>query len=351
MAQLYFKNSQITNTICQRYEFEIENLDLAIVNGIRRVILSEIPVLGFKGEDDVSIVIHKNNGPLHNEFMIHRIGMVPIHFSEEATESFTEGEYEFSCDVKNNNYDILNITTRDFTGKRNNVSFTEKELALLFPECSVTKQPVLITRLRQGEELSFTAKVIKSTAKDHAGFSPVSLCSFYYMPDLSKITPTMSILEKERTYLKNTFGEASTVRFMIESELNLSSKYLVAKALEILIQKIDTLSTKMTLELNSTISNTIDITIQDEDDTLGNIIQSLLYNKYIREKTLAVNKYPISYVGYYAPHPLDKTIVVRMTVQSDNTMSLDDFEPIFQESIRYIEQILKQVYDDWIRFD
>jgi DNA-directed RNA polymerase alpha subunit len=351
MAPIYFNNAHISNPICNRYEFDIENLDLSIINGIRRIILSKIPVLGFKGEDDPSIVIHKNNGPLHNEFMIHRIGMIPIHFSEEATESFTEGEYEFSCTVKNNDYDILNVTTRDFTGKRNNTELTAKELHLLFPENNVTKQPVLVTRLRQGEELSFTATVVKSIATEHASFSPVSLCSFYYTPDMSKMTKEMSILDKERTYLKNDYGEASHIRFMIESELNLSPKYLVAKALEILIQKVDGLTTKSTMELNSTIPNTIDITIRDEDDTLGNIIQSLLFNKYIRQKVKTLNKYDVSYVGYYAPHPLDKTIVVRITVQSDNTLTIDEFEKVMQESIRHVEQELKTVYDDWIRFD
>lgn len=351
MAGQYFKNGSITNKLCSRYEFDIENLDISIINGIRRVILSKIPVLGFKGEDDVSITIHKNNGPLHNEFMIHRIGMIPIHFSEEETESFTEGEYEFSCDVKNTEFELQNITTKHLTGTRNKVPLTEKELIKLFPEHPITKQHVLITRLRLGEELAFTATVIKSTAKQHASFSPVSLCSFYYTPDISKIEKSMSILEKERTYLKNQYGEAAQVRFMIESELNLTPKYLIAKALEILIQKIDSMPSKMKVEPNASINNTIDITIREEDDTLGNIIQSLLFNKYIREKNKALNKYEISYIGYYAPHPLDETIVVRITAQSENTISMDEFETIIQEGIRYVEQQLKNVYDDWIRFD
>ena len=32
-----------------KHSFDIENLDLSIVNSVRRVILSEIPIVGFYG--------------------------------------------------------------------------------------------------------------------------------------------------------------------------------------------------------------------------------------------------------------------------------------------------------------
>jgi len=53
---------------------------------------------------------------------------------------------------------LLNVTTQNIQGTKNGVPLTEKELQRIFPVNSVTKKPVLITRLRQGEELSFTAK-------------------------------------------------------------------------------------------------------------------------------------------------------------------------------------------------
>ena len=62
--------------------FEINNIDLAIINGIRRVILTDIPIAGIIGEklenDDPSVDIVINNGALHNEIIIHRIGLIPI---------------------------------------------------------------------------------------------------------------------------------------------------------------------------------------------------------------------------------------------------------------------------------
>lgn len=354
MAPQLFKNLSVTNKAAQRYEFDIENIDLAIINGIRRIILSDIPILGFRGEENPTITIFKNNGPLHNEFLIHRIGMIPIHFTEEATEGFTENEYEFECHVVNKDVAIQNITTHHMTGTRNKVPLSDKEIKALFPINSITEAPIVITRLRQGEELHFKATVVKSTAKEHAGFSPVSLCSFYYNEDPVQTKELKTILEKERAYLKNDYGDPSSIHFMIESECKLSPKYLVSKALEILIQKLETVDTKMTLELHPTMQNTCDIKITQEDDTLGNIIQSLLFNKYIREKIAILNnKYTVSYVGYYAPHPLDKVIVLRITFQSDDSIQSDrnEFELFIKEAFQYVIQEVKQLYDIWLRFE
>src|SRR6056300_436212 len=116
MSEVVFINPTLnSNKATKRYEFDIQNIDLSIVNGIRRTILTDIPNIGFMGEEvgdiEPSITIHKNNGPLHNEFMKHRIGLIPIFFTEEEVETFNEGDYEFSCDIKNTTKDMMNITT------------------------------------------------------------------------------------------------------------------------------------------------------------------------------------------------------------------------------------------------
>lgn len=356
------KKEQDVVKAANRYTFEIYDMDLAIINSMRRVILSEIPTIGFMGENDVSIKIQKNNGPLHNEIMIHRIGNIPVHFSEEETEAFVENEYEFYMDVKNTQSNILNITTHDIKGKRNQVELTEKELARLFPVNTITKRPILITRLRQGEELAFTAIVIKSTAVEHASFSPVSLCSFFYMQDSAKNKDVKDILQRERNYLTNTFGDPNAIEFSIEPEKGLSAKYLVAKSLEILKNKAETIdrelesmqSEKVKLEKNPDIEDTYDMHILHETDTFGNLFQSLIYSKYIREKQAILdNKYTMTYIGYYAPHPLDPKIVIRMTLKNKDgiALSIQEAKNAYKQCLLHIHQTMKEVYEAWIRFE
>lgn len=362
MSRTFFKNASFhKNKATKRYEFDIEDMDLSIVNAIRRVVLSEIPNLGFLGEGDVSIQILKNSGPLHNEFMIHRIGLIPLHFTEEEVESFAEGDYEFSCDVRNNDPSLMNVTTRHITGTRQGTPLTDVELRRIFPANPITEQHVLITRLRQGEELAFHAKVVKSKAKAHASFAPSSLCTFFYHLDETKVKEAKNILDKERAYIKNQYGDPTRIRFMIEPEGGLSARYMVAKALEILLDKIDTVhreldvldSEKVKVSPTLDIPNSFDLHIFQEDDTLGNLFQSLLYNLYIRENNKVLdNKYKVGYVGYFAPHPLEPKIVLRMSLLHDDiTPDVKDFVHVMKESCRHVEREVREAYDAWTRFE
>ena len=167
----------------QKHSFDINNMDLSIANSIRRIILTEIPVVGFYGEDEPSIDIISNTGPLHNEFMKHRIGLIPINVSEDITDNYIDNDYKFELNIVNNTSSTINITTADFTGTYKDVNLTVNELKILFPPNPITKHNILITRLRAGEELHLNARAIKRTAKTNASFSPVSLSNFYFIED------------------------------------------------------------------------------------------------------------------------------------------------------------------------
>jgi DNA-directed RNA polymerase subunit L len=330
------------NKATGRYEFDIENVDVAIVNSIRRVILADIPVLGFLGEGHTSIEIIKNTGPLHNEIMYHRIGVIPLHFTEEELEEFVENEYVFNCSVKNTDVAMLNVTTKDITGTRNLKPLTQKELVRIFPPNPITKDFILITRLRQGEELTFKATVVKLTAKDHASFSPVSMCAFFYKNDHSNHT---EILDKERDYLKNEYGDPTDIHFMMETETSLTPNYIVTKAIEILIQKVIDIPKNSTIVKNDKIENTYDINIANEDDTLGNLFQSIIYTEFIRNNK---REPKMNYVGYYAPHPLEKKIVIRISL--DKKCEHEGFEVIVKDCCKIVEHQLREVKNSWMRF-
>ena len=85
------------------HSFEINNVDLAIVNGIRRVILTDIPIPGIIGEklnnDDPTVDIIINNGALHNEIIIHRIGLIPICLKEEEIDNYEDNSIQIELNV------------------------------------------------------------------------------------------------------------------------------------------------------------------------------------------------------------------------------------------------------------
>ena len=59
-------------------------LDKTIINGLRRTLLSSIETYAFRTTyDNTNIIIEKNNTSLHNEFLLDRIGLIPLYLNPE----------------------------------------------------------------------------------------------------------------------------------------------------------------------------------------------------------------------------------------------------------------------------
>ena len=310
------------------HSFEINNIDLAIVNGLRRTILTDIPIPGVIGEkldkDEPTVNIITNTGALHNEFIIHRIGLIPICLTEEEIELYEDNSLKLELNVKNDTGKILNVKTNNIKATMNGENLSEKKLKELFSPNKVSNDNILITRLRHGEHLHFTANVVKRTARDNASFNPVSLSNFTYIQEPTEASKYDNVLDKERCYYKNKYGDPNKFRFNIEYiNINIGPKYLIPKSLDIMIEKLNTIrhelinlnaSNKIKLQKFQDIEGCYEFIIENEDDTIGNVIQSFIHNKYIREKN-KFNDTNCVYVGYICPHPLKQLMIVRITLE------------------------------------
>ena len=333
-----------------RHSFQMNNIDLSIVNAIRRIILSEIPVVAFYGEDEPTVDILFNSSPLHNEFMIHRIGLIPIHVTEDITEVYNDDDYVFELNVENKEGQTINITTEHITGTYKNNKLSKIELSKLFPPNKITKHHILITRLRAGEHLHFKARAIKRTGQLNACFSPVSLSNFYFVQDETEANTKDNVLDKEISYYKNEYGDPTKINFQIESLNGLSYKYLFKKAIDIIIEKLENIiihltnKTEISIEDVPNCPNSINFHINNEDDTIGNLIQSLIHNKYIRNST----DNQCSYIGYICPHPLINKLIIRITLE--NTTNKDDYYHFLITNCKEIIKIMDDIKNEWISF-
>ena len=139
------------------HSFEIHDVDLAIVNGLRRTILTDIPIPGIIGEkldkEEPTVTIINNTGALHNEFIIHRIGLIPICLTEEEIESYEDNSLVIELNVKNETPKIINVKTNDIKAYMNDDPVPEKKLVELFPPNKVSNDNILIT-LAPGSKLT-----------------------------------------------------------------------------------------------------------------------------------------------------------------------------------------------------
>ena len=68
--------------------FTIQDIPVSLANSLRRVLISNIPIACFDDtwddrEELRSIVINKNTSGIHNEFLAHRLSLVPLNMDNE----------------------------------------------------------------------------------------------------------------------------------------------------------------------------------------------------------------------------------------------------------------------------
>lgn len=362
-----FSNYSKDNNVSQ---FKISNIDLSIVNSMRRTILTNIKNVAFvfnvkeKNPETSGIHIIENDSPLHNEFLAQRLSMIPINLTSEQIANWNSEDYEFEINVENNTKSFKDVTSKDII-----VTYKGKEDSKLreqmFPENKFTKEYIIITKLpptTQTTKLHCKLKAFTGTVEDSACWATTSLCTFYndidedinkknmakFIEQNPKLNPKQAelrynTLDYQRAFHKNEYNEPDQFIFKIEPECILSTKEIFQQALEYLIEKIDKLidfeETKITV---SNEKNFYKIILNDETHTIGNLLQSLLYNIHVREK----KSKQISFIGYFVPHPLEKRVFMKIV------SSLEDvpFKNELIESFKNIKDILKNVLNEWLVF-
>jgi DNA-directed RNA polymerase subunit L len=349
-------------------------VDVSIVNAIRRIILSEIPSAAFAFDPNAKendIKITKNTGSLHNEFISHRISLIPLHFDDTEVKNFNPDKYNFVLHEKNTSDTIFSVTTEHFkifdeTGKE----YPKNIVNAILPPNPITKDYILITKLKpnlfnkdQGDEIHIQAKASLNIGKTHARWTPVSLCTYYNNIDEDRMKIALeayikqhkdtgltnteleirfNTLEKYRCFKMNKYLEPNSLRFELESECGLTCQYIFKNALSILIDKfkrfISNLDENTDIIVTKSQGMTI-YTIMNEDHTFGNTIQSLLYNDYIRNS----DDKELSYIGYYKPHPLEDNIILKVKCEKDTNKFLKE------GSYRIID-ILTNIQNEWSAF-
>lgn len=223
--------------------FELHNIPLAVANGLRRAMGSDIPTVLFDDTyvEDLqhrSIVIDENTSALHNEFLAHRLSLVPIGMEKtrewlRISSSFDrqgtgKRQYTFvdprrvprfeirkqnTVDVasERNTQGILDVSTDDIRVWVKDETETDIELdnRLFFRHDPFTGEPILINKLKrrvmdetQGESMTVVCRPHIATGKHHARHDPTGTVSFAYKQDPTQMEQAfqdrIALMEQER---------------------------------------------------------------------------------------------------------------------------------------------------------
>lgn len=324
-------------------QFTLSNVNVSLANAIRRTILSDIECIVFKTTpyEENKAEISVNTTSLNNEILKQRLSCIPIHHLH--TTGIPLSDLLLEIDVENKTEDIMYVTTEDF--KVRNIK-TDKYLnsSEIFPVNKDTGGYIDFVRLKPkisdeipGEKLQMTCEFSIGTAKENGMFNVASTCSYGCTPDAERMDKELSkLVQKWKDEKADVDFESKNWRlldgmritkkdsfdFVIDSIGVYTNKELVVMACNSLIKKLKyQLSLLDASEIHiasskTTMAHSFDITLVNEDYTIGKVIEYMFYTKFFEGAEV------LSYCGFVKMHPHDKNSLIRIAFKEPVDMSM-----------------------------
>ena len=332
------------------FGFTLSGVNVSLANAIRRTILSEIPIIIFRtspNEQNKCNII-ANTSRLNNEIIKQRLSCIPIHIKDIS--EFPLKNYIMEVNVENNTDTTMYVTSEHFTIKDlvTGKELPHEKVREIFPADDITGYFIDFVRLRPrisdeipGEKLHLTAEFDIGNAKEDGMFNVVSTCSYGFTDDsaaqdaelVRKIqtwkdegknekeikfeTDNWRLLDAKRIFKKDSFDFAvQTIGIYSNHEiLDSACKILIGKFNEFneIIEK-DELEIK---NAENTMANCFDVILENEDYTIGKVLEYFLYTKFYETNML-------TYCGFKKMHPHDNYSIIRVAYK----------EPVDKSSVK-----------------
>jgi DNA-directed RNA polymerase subunit L len=355
--------------------FQIENINYSIANALRRTILADIPLLGFKTfphhENEANFI--KNTTRLNNEILKQRLMCIPVHI-KDLTSDYRNLVIEIK--KKNESESMEYVTTEHFRIKdiTSDSYLSENATRKIFPPDPITNGYIIFCRLKPristelpGEEIDIEAKLSIRTADENSAYNVTSTCAYGMTVDKFKqdskwqeikekiITDEMKkeSIEIVKQNWYNHEGKRHVIEdsydFVLETLGIYTNNEIMGLACDILVDRLTKLmnSTQQD-ELNisksiSTIKNCYDIILPDIDYTIGKTVEYMLNKKFY--KTTETKN--LSYIGFIKLHPHDSHSIIRMAFQDDEGDMVSLCKQNMMNSCKLCIDIFKDIKDDF----
>lgn len=254
--------------------FVVSGISIEMINAIRRIILSQIPVMAID-----EVIILKNDSPLYDEIVAHRLGLIPLKTNLDI--------YNLPRDCECGGYGCalcqVSLTCEITNTTNKSMIINSGELKSNDPDVIPVHNEIPILKIDKNSKVIIEAYAILGTGKDHAKFSAVSNCAYRFYPviefDESKLTDIEELntivkmcpeklfeLSNKKLKLKDDYWKTCTLCksceensdgkikvswkdttyiFTLESDGVLPFDVIIKKAFEIFLNKISEFTEKL----------------------------------------------------------------------------------------------------------
>ena len=355
----------------KQLHFTLKNVDVSIANSLRRIIMSEIPIIVLDSLDkeninEENITIYDNTSILNNEIIKQRLSCIPVNITD--FEEFEYNNYVIECDVTNDTSEKLVVTTNDFKikNKVTNEYLSNSMTKKIFKNDSLTDQYIDLVYLQpsfnenKGEKIKFECGFKIGTAKENGSYNAVSTCVYSFTRDEEKIQEAWKMIEdklgdsrEDREIAYNDFMNLDANRIYIQNSFDFKiqsigiyeNTELLQLACSIMIDKYNTFikyieETEDAIEENlEQLDNSYYIKIENEDYTFGKVLENMIYiNYFVEDKKL-------SYISMKKTHPHDNFCFILFTYLNKITKQdiVSDFKNISLLIIQIYENIKSNI--------
>ena len=347
--------------------FTLSGINVSLANAIRRTIIANIPTVVFRTapHEENKAIIYTNTTRFNNEILKQRLSCIPIYISDLE---MPLKNYLMEVNVENLTDTIIYVTTKDFKIK-NLVTgdyLSEKDTRSIFPP-NEYGYFLDFARLRPkisdeilGEAIHLTCEFSIGAAKENGMFNVVSTCAYGYTVDDAKMDTELG-KKKQEWKDKGLDVEFESANWKLLDGLRITKKdsfdftiqtigvytnqELMHKACLILIdllRSIDTFIETDELEIKpseNTMQNSYDIILQNEDYTLGKMMEYILYNKFYEGSQI------LSFCGFKKMHPHDTYSIIRLAYKepTDKSSIKGHLKTCIETAIQIYEKIRKNI--------
>jgi DNA-directed RNA polymerase subunit L len=353
-------------------------LDKSLINGIRRTLLTDIKSVAI---DPDNIVIDTNTGSLHNEFLKHRISLIPLYIDPEnynssllfelkvvMNDNLTMNIYnsDFNIYPLKNEYiklleekdeatiEMLKKQNKNYYNLDNPISNTEKKKIFKPFKFGGEDNYMLITELKNtGSETDIQTIELYTvpnigTGRNHSRYNnlPTVVYTFTkdkqafqeHLQDMYKIdnvketnksqyAKSLELKESERYYMRDMNDLPYSYDFKIQSNHHFDSSTLYKNTLDIIIGRLQHIGNQLELMVNKP-----DESIFSYDRLKNDLTYQIIMLK--EDDTTGniiqshmVNKFLdgdniIQVCGYKKPHPLTELIIFNIMIKPGNYTEL-----------------------------
>lgn len=311
-----------------RLDAELKNVPVAFVNGLRRILLSEIPTVVVS-----NIQILENTTSMTHEMIRHRVEMLPVNVRADEVAVIRDTQLELRTAAEK---EPREVTTDDFAavGPRGEILLRDRDL----------ETPLLFIQLKPGESIHIKATLSVLATKG----SQVCVSTFknHIDPDIAKIDRDSFVAQAgddpvaqreaaqmfdsfhiQRSFHRNKEGRPDWFDLSVESIGITPAMDLFKKAVEVFQEKINEFAKIPVLREEE---GWFRMEVPGESHTLGALVQEVLYLSQLTE-----------FVSADIGHPLVPMLVVRFNTKTSAPEAVVEY--FHKQASSLCENVLKSV--------